>query len=132
MRKLPTGFELIFFQGLIILDLRFAIYELQGSMRVNRKSHIVNSKSFPRGRPALFHQREQVPQRLLIITTFRGGQLAGAFVQLRGHLRGFFRRTAEGDQSLGELGNFHGANVTMEGRRCTQIKVERRGNASAP
>jgi len=47
-------------------------------------------------------------QRFLITAVFFGGELAGAFVELRGHLGGFFRRTAEGDEDLGKLGNFHG------------------------
>ncbi len=76
-------------------------------MRVNRKSLIANSKSFSLCRPALFHEREQMLQRVLVAAALFGGKLAGAFVQLRGHIQGFFSGTAEGDKDLGELGNFH-------------------------
>jgi hypothetical protein len=58
--------------------------------------------------PALFHELEQVHERLIIGVIFIGGQLAGALVQLRGHLRGFFRRTTEHDQNFGDFRNFHG------------------------
>ena len=47
-------------------------------------------------------------QRFLVTAAFFGGELAGALIELRGHLGGFFRRTAEHDEDLGELGNFHG------------------------
>ena len=40
---------------------------------------------------------------------FFGGELAGAFIELRGHVRRFVRRTAEGDKNFGEFGNFHAA-----------------------
>ena len=58
--------------------------------------------------PALFHQREQMFHSFLITTAFFGGELFGALVELRGHVGGFFRRTTEGDEDLGKLGNFHG------------------------
>ena len=43
-----------------------------------------------------------------VTATLFGGELAGAFVELRGHLGGFLRRTAEGDENLGKIGSFHG------------------------
>ena len=57
-------------------------------------------------------------QCFLVAAVFFGGELAGALVELRGHLGGFFRRTAEHDEDLGELGNFHG--------------LKRQGGAAAP
>ena len=39
------------------------------------------------------------------------GQLTGAFVQLRGHLAGFFGRTAERNQSFGNFGDFHSTDL---------------------
>jgi len=59
-------------------------------------------------RPALFHQREQMFQRILVAAVLFGGQLFRALVKLRGHVGGFFRRAAEGNEDLGEFGNFHG------------------------
>ena len=47
-------------------------------------------------------------QGFLVAAVFLGGELAGALVELRGHVGGFLRRTAEGDEDLGELVNFHG------------------------
>ena len=47
-------------------------------------------------------------QRFLVSAALFGGELAGAFVELRGHPGGFFGGTAEGDEDLGELGDFHG------------------------
>ena len=47
-------------------------------------------------------------ERFLVAAAFFGGELAGALVQLRGHRDGFFRRTAERDEDLGKVGNFHG------------------------
>lgn len=47
-------------------------------------------------------------QRVLIAAIFLRRQLAGALVELGGHLGGFFRRTTERDENLGELGNVHG------------------------
>ena len=46
-------------------------------------------------------------QRLLVRPVFFSGELAGALVELRGHLGGFFRRTTERDENLGKLGSFH-------------------------
>src|ERR1035437_2693799 len=86
--------------------------------RVNRKSKIENSKSFSLRGPTLFHQGQQMLERFLVTAVFFGGELAGAFVELRGHLGGFFRRTAEGDEDLGKLENFH--------------RLKRRGGAAAP
>ena len=68
----------------------------------------IRDSSFALCRPALFHEREQMLQGFLIAAAFFSGELAGAFVELRGHLGGFFRRTTERDEDLGKLGNFHG------------------------
>ncbi len=46
-------------------------------------------------------------QGFLVGVALFGGELAGAFVELRGHLGGLGRRAAEGDEDLGELGKFH-------------------------
>ena len=67
----------------------------------------IRDSLFALRRPALFHQREQVLKRFFVSATFFDGELAGALVQLLGHLGGFIRRTAECDQNLGELRNFH-------------------------
>ena len=55
-------------------------------------------------------------QGIFITATLFGGKLAGALVQLRGHVGGFFRRAAEGDEDLGELGDFHGDNLIRKAR----------------
>ena len=55
----------------------------------------------------MLHQREQMLQSFLVAAAFFGGELAGAFVELRGHLGGFRGGTAEGDEDLGKLGDFH-------------------------
>ena len=55
----------------------------------------------------MFHQSEQMLQGFLVVAAFFGGELAGAFVELRGHLDGFRGGTAEGDEDLGKLGDFH-------------------------
>ena len=47
-------------------------------------------------------------QRFLVGAALFGGELVGAFVQLRGHFGGFVRRATEGDEDLGKLGDFHG------------------------
>ncbi len=47
-------------------------------------------------------------QRFLIAVAFFGGELAGALVELCGHVGGFFRRAAERGEDFGEFGNFHG------------------------
>jgi hypothetical protein len=57
-------------------------------------------------------------QRFLITAVFFGGELAGALIQLRGHLGGFFRRTTERDEDFGQFRNFHG--------------LKRQGGAAAP
>jgi len=49
-------------------------------------------------------------QGFLVTASLLGGELAGALVELRGHLRGFFSGTAEGDQNLGQFGDFHSLN----------------------
>ena len=46
-------------------------------------------------------------QGFLVTAAFFGGQLPGALVELRGHCGGFFRRTTERDEDLGELCYFH-------------------------
>ena len=56
----------------------------------------------------MFHQVEQMCKGFVVGTAFFGGELAGAFVELRGHVSGFLRRTAERDEDLGKVGNFHG------------------------
>ena len=58
--------------------------------------------------PALFHQRQQMLQGLLVAPAFFRGELAGALVELRGHPGGFLRRTAEGGEHLSQLRNLHG------------------------
>ena len=92
--EIPRGFDSMMGQGLIIydLDLRFARIATQicDNDRVNRKSKIVNSEAFFLRRPALFHQLEQVSQRFLVGSALLFGQLARAFVELRGHLRATF------------------------------------------
>ncbi len=47
-------------------------------------------------------------QGFFVGPAFLSGELAGAFIQLRGHVGGFFSRTAEGDQDFGQFGSFHG------------------------
>ena len=49
-------------------------------------------------------------QRFLVTAVLFGGKLAGALVKLRGHVAGFFRRTAERDENLRDLRNFHKRN----------------------
>ena len=51
-----------------------------------------------------------MPQGLVVGPVFLGGELAGALVELRGHVGGFFRRTTERNEDLGELGEFHNGN----------------------
>ena len=46
-------------------------------------------------------------QSFLMTAAFFSGKLARAFVELRGHPGGFFRRAAERDEDLGELRDFH-------------------------
>lgn len=46
---------------------------------------------------------------LFVGLLFFGGELAGALIELRGHIRRFVGRTAEHDEDLGEFGNFHTA-----------------------
>jgi len=48
-------------------------------------------------------------ERLFVSAAFLCGKLAGAFVQLRGHGGGFFRRAAERGQRFGKFINFHGS-----------------------
>jgi hypothetical protein len=58
-------------------------------------------------RPALLHQCEQMLECLIVTMAFFSGKLTRAFVELRGHPGGFFRRAAERDEDLGELRDFH-------------------------
>ena len=44
---------------------------------------------------------------LFVGAAFLSGKLPGAFVELRGHLGGFFRRTTKGPERGGELFDFH-------------------------
>lgn len=60
-----------------------------------------------RRRPALFHQIQQMLQGVFVSPAFLFGQLLRTLVQLRGHFRGFFRRTAECNQNFCEFGNLH-------------------------
>jgi hypothetical protein len=106
------------FQGLIILDLRKTIDASPHQVCVNRISQIVNSKPLFLGRPTLPHERNQVFQCLFVRTIFFRGQLAGALVELRGHFGGFFRRTTERDENLGELGNVHGEKFNQENKNA--------------
>jgi len=62
-------------------------------------------------------------QRFLVSAAFFGGELAGAFVELRGHIGGFFGGTTEGDKDLGELGNFHGENINWENKNAGSGKI---------
>ena len=50
-------------------------------------------------------------QGFFVSAVFLFGQLFRALVQLRGHVGGFFGRTAEGDKDFCEFGNFHGSNL---------------------
>jgi hypothetical protein len=63
-------------------------------------------------------------QRFLVAAIFFGGQLFGAFVQLRSHVGGFFRRATEGDEDLGEMGDFHAENLMRKtGTQETESKL---------
>ena len=84
MRKSPMGVERILTQGLTI----------------KLKAPLL-------GGPALFHEGEQMVERLVVGLVPFGGELMGALVELRSHFRGLLRRTAEGDQDLCQLGDFH-------------------------
>ena len=79
--------------------------------RGGRQTPIRNLKfamrHFPCAAQPCFISVSRCLQRFLVAAAFFGGELAGALVQLRGHLGGFFRRTAERDEDLGEFGNFH-------------------------
>jgi hypothetical protein len=58
----------------------------------------------------LAHQVQQMLQGFLVAASLLGGELAGALVELRGHFGGFFGGTAEGNQNLGQFGDFHSLN----------------------
>ena len=55
-------------------------------------------------------------QCLLVRAIFLGGKLFSPLVELRGHIGGFFRRTAERDENLGELENIHGEKFIKKAR----------------
>ena len=61
-------------------------------------------------------------QGFLVGAAFLSGELAGAFVQLRGHFGGFFSGTAERDEDFGEFGYFHGTNLTTDSHGFTRKK----------
>src|SRR5580692_9245297 len=112
MRKSPTGVVRTVFQGRIIFviyDLRYANYERHVFMHGHRKSETANSKSFFLGSPALAHEGEEMLHGFLVGAALGGGELMGAFVQLRSHVGGLLRRTAEGHEDAGEFGEFHGS-----------------------
>ena len=79
---------------------------MRASQIVNHQSQIHKSFSAPPS-PG-FIRVSKCCKRLVVSAAFLFGELAGAFVQLRGHLGGFFGGTAERDQDFGEFGNFHG------------------------
>jgi hypothetical protein len=56
------------------------------------------------GRPTLAHETEQMGQGLIIGTVSFPGQLAGTFVELRGHFSGFVLGTTQGNKNAGEFG----------------------------
>ena len=58
-------------------------------------------------RPTLSHKLEQMRQRVLVTATFLHHELIGTFFELRGHLRGLFRRAAHRHKQLCELVEFH-------------------------
>ncbi len=58
----------------------------------------------------MFHELEEVGEGFFVGAVFLGGELAGAFVELRGHFGGFFGRTTEHNENFGNFGNFHGVN----------------------
>jgi hypothetical protein len=57
-------------------------------------------------------------QRFLVVAAFLGGKLAGAFVELRGHLGGFLGGTAEGNEDLGKLRDFHGEKIYQKNKNA--------------
>ena len=61
-------------------------------------------------------------QCFFVRTSFFGGELAGAFVELRGHLGGFFRRTTERDEDFGQFRNFHGKNNLIRKARTQETE----------
>ena len=72
-------------------------------------------------------------QGFLVATAFFGGELAGALVELCGHLRGFPGGTAKGDEDLGELGDFHG--IKQLGGAAAPPKIQQskpRSSAALP
>ena len=62
--------------------------------------------SVPPRSPSLLHQGQQMRERFFVGATFGDGKLRGAFVELRGHLDGFVRRTTKRDEQLRELLEF--------------------------
>ncbi len=57
-------------------------------------------------------------QRFLVAAAFFSGKLAGAFVELRGHLGGFLGGTAEGNEDLGKLRGFHGEKIYQKNKNA--------------
>lgn len=70
---------------------------------------------FLRG-PAAGHELQEMDQRLVVTAALLGGELVGAFVELRGHFGTLVGRTAEGLKRLGELGRFHAVSKKADGR----------------
>ena len=81
---------------------------MEDGIQKNPQAQTANSQLLFWCRPSLLHQGEQMLERFLIAASFFGGKLTGALVELRGHVGGFLRRTAEGDEDLGKFGNLHG------------------------
>src|ERR1017187_9338470 len=102
MRKSPMSFERTFFQGLGIVERLESRVESQKSNATTRDTcsrlSTFDSRLFPLRRPALFHQIQQVPERVVVAASLLFSKLAGALVELRGHFGGFFGRTPERGQ----------------------------------
>ena len=65
--------------------------------------------------------------RFLVSAALLDGKLAGALVELRGHVGGFFRRATESDEDLGELRNFHAAILPRNQRLSSESAKPRAG-----
>lgn len=64
-------------------------------------------------------------QRLGVRTAFYGGKLCGAFVQLRGHLSRFVRRTTERDEQLRELLEFGFGHADKFNHGCRPMDTDK-------